>query len=242
MDRTVTGFSRQSHQQSCSGPCSTSYALPILSHRLLWGSATRQRPDAQLRASAAGAEPGVCRLPGITALSQSRSSIAHSALRHQPLPLSRSPVSTRVATPLAPTEAVQSSEEDEPPAVEQPAPFERMTDDADSAYADLAGIVSTDALYDVLDLRKELAKFLQEADKPLTAGLAGLQEIASSANWSLPVCLSTDLCTSIHLQPCWCLIGWDTAACSLSLCRQAFGHAPWADSYGRMLSAARWGS
>ena len=70
---------------------------------------------------------------------------------------------------------------------EQPAPFERMADDADSAYSGLAGIVSADALYDVLDLRKELASFLREADKPLSAGLSGLQEIATSANWALPV-------------------------------------------------------
>ena len=88
---------------------------------------------------------------------------------------------------MAPTEAAREAEDDQPIDAEQPAPFERMADDADSAYSGLAGIVSADALYDVLDLRKELANFLREADKPLSAGLSGLQEIATSANWALPV-------------------------------------------------------
>lgn len=213
MDKAVAGCTRQSFQQSCSGPCSTSYTHPVSLHRLRWGSASARQHAVPPRGSAAGVEADGCNLAGNTA-HHGRSSAAVSTPRAQPSAV-RSPVSTRVATPMAPTEAVRESEGDQPPDAEQPAPFERMADDADSAYADLAGIVPTDALYDVLDLRKELAHFLREADKPLSAGLSGLQEIASTANWALPVSAVHDSgskpalhrpwlscpCTSITLSP-----------------------------------------
>ena len=54
-------------------------------------------------------------------------------------------------------------------------------------------------------MRAELTAFLREADRPLSAGLAGLDEIASTANWALPVRLCwarSLLCAAYYPVPC----------------------------------------